>query len=154
MWEKQKKWQQTAEKLKENLKEKTNEYEKLSTNYEKLRSVVSCIEREKWYLRSKLKLATDTVLIGNLSSRPISNVQHNAMEELEKECRILRERVKELTDRLEIENNEHLMLEISELKRHNTVLETVSKVIDVLYIIFINLYNKCTIFIVNTCAVL
>ncbi|XP_026827696.1 centrosomal protein of 290 kDa isoform X2 [Ooceraea biroi] len=128
LWEKQKKWQQTAEKLKENLKEKTNEYEKLRRSYEKLRSVVSCIEREKWYLRSKLKLENDTVFIGNLSSRPISNDhRHNAMEELEKECRILRERVKELTDRLEKESNEHLMLEIAELKRHNTILETVSQ---------------------------
>lgn len=88
------------------------------------------MEREKWYLRSKLKLENDTVPIGNLSSRPISNVRHDAVEELEKECRILRERVRELTDRLEKENNEHLMLEIAELKRHNAILETVSQVID------------------------
>ncbi|XP_029158200.1 centrosomal protein of 290 kDa-like [Nylanderia fulva] len=127
LWEKQKKWQQTAEKLKEKLKEKTNEYEKLLTNYEKLRSVVSCMEREKWHLRSKLKLESDTVS-GNLSIRPVSTIQLNAVEkELEKECRILRERVKELTDRLEKESNEHLMLEITELKRHNAALEAVSQ---------------------------
>lgn len=128
MWEKHKKWQQTAEKLKEKLKEKTNEYEKLLTNYEKLRSVVSCMEREKWHLRSKLKLENDSVP-GNLLTRPVSTIQLNAIEkELEKECRILRERVKELTDRLEKESNEHLILEIAELKRHNAALEAVSQV--------------------------
>ncbi|KMQ92334.1 centrosomal protein [Lasius niger] len=127
LWEKQKKWQQTAEKLKEKLKEKTNEYEKLLTNYEKLRSVVSCMEREKWHLRSKLKLENDSVP-GNSLTRPVSTIQLNAIEkELEKECRILRERVKELTDRLEKESNEHLILEIAELKRHNAALEAVSQ---------------------------
>lgn len=128
MWEKQKKWQQTAEKLKEKLKIKTDEYEKLLTNYEKLRSVVSCMEREKWHLRSKLKLESDTAS-GTSSGRPFLNIQLNAVEQqLEKECRILRERVKELTDRLEKESNEHLMLEIAELKRHNAALEAVSQV--------------------------
>ncbi|XP_018356859.1 PREDICTED: centrosomal protein of 290 kDa-like [Trachymyrmex septentrionalis] len=126
LWEKQKKWQQAAEKLKEKLKEKTDEYEKLLANYEKLRSVVSCMEREKWHLKSKLKVESDTV--SGASGRPISNIQYNTVEEqLEKECRILRERVKELTDRLEKESNEHLMLEIAELKRHNTALEAVSQ---------------------------
>ncbi|XP_072743789.1 centrosomal protein of 290 kDa isoform X2 [Anoplolepis gracilipes] len=127
LWEKQKKWQQTAEKLKEKLKEKTNEYEKLLTNYEKLRAVVSCMEREKWHLRSKLKLESD-MTPGNSSARPISTIQLNTIEkDLEKECRILRERVKELTDRLEKESNEHLLLEIAELKRHNAALEAVSQ---------------------------
>lgn len=82
------------------------------------------MEREKWHLRSKLKLESDTS-----SGRPFSNIQYNTVEEqLEKECRILRERVKELTDRLEKESNEHLMLEIAELKRHNAALEAVSQV--------------------------
>lgn len=83
------------------------------------------MEREKWHLRSKLKLESDT----GSSIRPISTIQLNTIEkELEKECRILRERVKELTDRLEKESNEHLMLEIAELKRHNAALEAVSQV--------------------------
>lgn len=89
------------------------------------------MEREKWHLRSKLKLESDTV---SSSGRPISNIQPNMIEQLEKECRILRERVKELTDRLEKESNEHLMLEIVELKRHNAALEAVSQVS--IYIIF------------------
>lgn len=84
------------------------------------------MEREKWHLRSKLKLESDT---NNSLIRPVSTIQLNAVEkELEKECRILRERVKELTDRLEKESNEHLILEITELKRHNAALEAVSQV--------------------------
>lgn len=105
------------------------------------------MEREKWYLRSKLKVENDAVYTGNSSSRPISNIRHNdRMEELEKECRILRERVKELTDRLEKENNEHLMLEIAELKRHNAVLATVSQVIN----IFLHKIHSLQIFSKNT----
>lgn len=130
-----------AEKLKEKLKEKIDEYEKLLANYEKLRSVVACMEREKWHLRSKLKLESDTAIS---SGRPISNIQPNTEEQLEKECRILRERIKELTDRLEKESNEHLMLEIAELKRHNAALKAVSQVS-----IFIMFYfsSKCIILI-------
>jgi len=143
LWEKQKKWQQTAEKLKGKLKEKTDEYEKLLANYEKLRSIISCMEREKWHLRSKLKLESN-IVSGTSSGRPISNIQYNTVEEqLEKECRILRERVKELTDRLEKESNEHLMLEIAELKRHNAALEAVSKV----SILIFYFYCECTLFI-------
>lgn len=92
------------------------------------------MEREKWHLRSKLKLESDIV---SSSGRPISNIQPTMEQELEKECRILRERIKELTDRLEKESNEHLMLEIAELKRHNTALEAVSQVsIHILHFIF------------------
>lgn len=127
MWEKQKRWQQTAEKLKEKLKEKTNEYTKLLTNHEKLRSIVSCMEREKWYLRSRLKYESDNVA-GDSSMRLMSNVQRKTVEELEKECLILREQVKELTDRLGKEGNEQLMLEIAELKRRNAALKAVSQV--------------------------
>lgn len=127
MWEKQKRWQQTAEKLKEKLKEKTDEYAKLLTNHEKLRSVVSCMEREKWYLRSRLKYESDNVA-GDSSMRFMSNVQRKTVEELEKECLILREQVKELTDRLGKEGNEQLMLEIAELKRRNAALKAVSQV--------------------------
>lgn len=143
MWEKQKKWQQTAERLKEKLKEKTDEYTKLLTNHEKLRSVVSCMEREKWYLRSKLKFESDNVS-GSMLVKPISSIPRNTMEELEKECLALRERVKELTDLLEKGSNEQLLLEIAELKRHNAALETVSQVC-LLFIILCNLQ----IFIMN-----
>lgn len=126
MWEKQKKWQQTAEKLKEKLKEKTEEHSKLLTNYEKLRSVVSCMEREKWYLKNKLKSEGHTAA-GNLSARPIT-VRQNIMGDLQKECETLRERVKELSDRLENENNEKLLHKIEEQKARIAALETISQV--------------------------
>ncbi|XP_015431660.1 PREDICTED: centrosomal protein of 290 kDa [Dufourea novaeangliae] len=83
LWEKQKKWQQTAERLKEKLKEKTEEYMKLLSNYDKLRSVVTCMEREKWYLKGKLRMENGTVA-GGLSARPMTTVQQNVMEELQK----------------------------------------------------------------------
>ncbi|XP_076389728.1 centrosomal protein 290kDa [Megachile rotundata] len=125
LWEKQKKWQQTAEKLKEKLKEKSEEHTKLLTNYEKLRSVVSCMEREKWFLKSKLK--SECNVAGNLSARPLMNMQQNLMEELQKECQTLRDRIKELTDRLENEDNEKLLLKIEEQKRRIAALEIVSQ---------------------------
>lgn len=137
MWEKQKRWQQTAEKLKEKLKEKTDEYAKLLTNHEKLRSIVSCMEREKWYLRSRLKYESDNVA-GDSSMRLMSNVQRKTVEELEKECLILREQVKELTDRLGKESNEQLMLEIAELKRRNAALKAVSQVRVLIFADFCN----------------
>ncbi|XP_019698378.1 centrosomal protein of 290 kDa isoform X2 [Harpegnathos saltator] len=126
LWEKQKKWQQTAEKLKVKLKEKTDEYAKLLANHEKLRAVVSCMEREKWYLRSRLKYESDNVP-GDSSTKFMLNVQRKTAEELEKECLTLRERVKELSDRLGKEGNEQLMLKIAELKRHNAALEATSQ---------------------------
>ncbi|XP_017893114.1 centrosomal protein of 290 kDa [Ceratina calcarata] len=122
LWEKQKKWQQMAERFKEKLKEKTDEYTKLQASHEKLRSVVSCMEREKWYLKSKLKL--ENTMAGSLSARP---VQQNVMEELQKECQILRERIKELSDRLENEDNEKLLLKVEEQKRRIAALEIVSQ---------------------------
>lgn len=85
------------------------------------------MEREKWYLRNKLKCESDNVS-GDSSTRLLSNVQRKTMEDLEKECLTLRERVKELTDRLGKEGNEQLMLEVAELKRHNAALEAVSQV--------------------------
>ncbi|XP_054003238.1 centrosomal protein of 290 kDa isoform X1 [Hylaeus anthracinus] len=126
LWEKQKKWQQTAEKLKEKLKEKTDEYTKLLSSYDKLRSVVMCMEREKWYLKSKLKMENSTIA-GGLSARPIATTQQSVTEELQKECQNLRERVKELTDRLENEDNEKLLLKIEEQKRRIAALEVVSQ---------------------------
>lgn len=85
------------------------------------------MEREKWYLRSRLKCEGDNVS-GDSSTRLMSSVQRKTVEELEKECLTLRERVKQLTDRLRKESNEQLMLEIAELKRHNAALEAVSQV--------------------------
>lgn len=84
------------------------------------------MEREKRYLKSKLKLENGTIA-GNLSARPIS-FRQNIMEDLQKECQTLRERIKELSDRLENEDNEKLLLKIEEQKRRIAVLEAVSQV--------------------------
>ncbi|KAJ8673333.1 hypothetical protein QAD02_004595 [Eretmocerus hayati] len=54
LWEKSKRWQQTAERLKEKLREKSEECQRLQNNYEKLRNLIACMEREKWFLRGKL----------------------------------------------------------------------------------------------------
>ncbi|XP_043248630.1 centrosomal protein of 290 kDa [Colletes gigas] len=126
LWEKQKRWQQTAEKLKEKLKEKTDEYGKLLLSYDKLRSVVMCMEREKWNLKSKRKMENSTIA-GGLSARPITTSQQNLTDEFQKECQTLRDRIKELTDRLENEDNEKLLLKIEEQKRRIAALEIVSQ---------------------------
>ncbi|XP_012276740.1 centrosomal protein of 290 kDa [Orussus abietinus] len=123
LWDKQKKWQQTAEKLKEKLKEKTEEGKRLQTTCDKLRSVISCMDREKWYLKSKLRVENGTVS-GGLSSRPVSDFQFNVIENLQVECETLRERVKQLTDRLENEENSQLIRKIEEQRRRIAALET------------------------------
>ncbi|KAK2580640.1 hypothetical protein KPH14_007746 [Odynerus spinipes] len=126
LWEKQKKWQQTAEKLQEKLKEKTNEYVKLHSNYEKLRALVSCMEREKWYLRSKIKEEVPNVS-NDSPSRPISAAHRNLVDDLQDECQMLRERIKELTDRLEKENSQEWLSKIDEQKSYISSLESVAK---------------------------
>lgn len=73
-----------------------------------------------------MKLENDTIA-GNLSARPIS-FRQSIMEDLQKECQTLRERIKELSDRLENEDNEKLLLKIEEQKRRIAVLEAVSQV--------------------------
>ncbi|XP_015607794.1 centrosomal protein of 290 kDa isoform X2 [Cephus cinctus] len=126
LWDKQKRWQQTAEKFKDKLKEKTEEYKKLQTNYEKLRSVISCMEREKWYLKSKLRFENGSI-IGGLSARPVTALQYNIIEDLQRECDTLRDRVKELTDRLDNEDNTQLLCKIQEQRRHIAALEAVTQ---------------------------
>lgn len=126
LWEKQKKWQQTAEKLQEKLKEKTNEHIKLTSSYEKLRALVSCMEREKWYLRSKIKDEVSNVP-NESAPRPISAAHRNLVDDLQKECQTLRERINELTDRLEKENSQALLSKIDEQKNYIASLEAVAK---------------------------
>jgi regulator of replication initiation timing len=105
LWEKLKKWQQTAEKLKEKLKEKTDECQRLQNNYEKLRNLISCIEREKWYLRGKYR--GESMAMANWMSPPDVPRNHEALvEDLQRECQELRDRVKELVDRLNHRDNE------------------------------------------------
>ncbi|XP_035723608.1 centrosomal protein of 290 kDa-like isoform X1 [Vespa mandarinia] len=123
LWEKQKKWQQTAEKLQEKLKEKTNEYIKLNSNHEKLRSLVSCMEREKWFLKSKIKGEAPSNVLNDIPSRPISAAHQSLVIDLQKECQTLRERIGEL----ERENSHELLKKIDEQKNCIASLEAVTK---------------------------
>ncbi|CAG5073805.1 Similar to cep290: Centrosomal protein cep290 (Drosophila melanogaster) [Cotesia congregata] len=115
LWEKQKKWQGLSEKLKRELKDKEAEIKKLNVNYEKLRSIVSCMEREKWFLRSKIK-AEDCG-----TARPDFNLR--VIEDLQRECQTLRDRIKELTDRLETEDCQRLGGLLEQQKRRIAALE-------------------------------
>ncbi|XP_011300810.1 centrosomal protein of 290 kDa isoform X2 [Fopius arisanus] len=124
LWEKQKKWQQTAEKLKKELKEKSDEYKKLSSSYDKLRTVVSCMEREKWYLRSKLKSESANSACG--FSAP-SEFNYKVVEDLQVECQTLRDRINELTNRLESEDTTQLFLQLEKQKRRIAALEIVAE---------------------------
>lgn len=120
LWEKQKKWQGLSEKLKKELKEKDVELKKLNVSYEKLRSVVTCMEREKWFLRSKIK-AEDCG-----TARPDFNFR--VIEDLQRECQTLRDRISELTDRLETEDSHRLVGQIEQQKRRIAALEIATEV--------------------------
>lgn len=126
LWEKQKKWQQIAEKLRKELKDKGEEYKKLSANHEKLRAVVSCMEREKWYLRSKLRSESGNVATGLVESN--NALQYKIVENLQNECQTLRDRVKELTDRLESEDSRQLLQQLEHQRRRIAALEAVTEV--------------------------
>ena len=129
-----------AEKLKDKLKEKTDELQKLQTNHEKLRSIVSCMEREKWYLRSKLKLEKSGMSAGFAFYPPVSSTELNIVEDLQKECDLLKSRVSELTERLANEDNDQLRSIIEEQKRRICALESVAEVRTIKKCILI-LYN-------------
>lgn len=124
LWEKQKKWQQIAEKLKTEVKEKVEDYKKLNTSHEKLKAVLSCMEREKWYLRSRLKSESGSNING-LSSR--SDFNFKLIEDLQAECQTLRDRINELTNRPESENNYELVLQIEKQKTRIAALEAVTE---------------------------
>lgn len=128
LWEKQKKWQQTAEKLKEKLKEKTDELNKLTANYDKLRSLVNCMEREKCYLRNKLRSENSDNLNDGWSTCRTTKTQQTIVESLQNECDTLRDRVRELTQRLDGADKEQYLLKIQDQSRKIAALETVSQV--------------------------
>jgi len=54
-WDERKRWQQTAEKLKQKLKEKTAEVDNLNSTIRSLRDLTTRLEREKIVLDSRLK---------------------------------------------------------------------------------------------------
>lgn len=120
LWEKQKKWQHIAEKLKKELKDKSDECKKLNVSYDKLKTIVSCMEREKWYLRSKIRSEN-----GNLSGRLDFDVK--IVEDLQNECQTLRNRISELTDRLQTNENQQLINQIEQQKQRIVALESVTE---------------------------
>lgn len=117
-----------AEKLKEKLKEKTDEVQKLQMNQEKLRSIISCMEREKWYLRSKLKLEKSGMSAGFEFCPSVSAVESNIVEDLEKQCNFLKTKIRELTEKLANDETDQLKNIIEEQKRRLFTLETVANV--------------------------
>ncbi|PSN58155.1 hypothetical protein C0J52_01000 [Blattella germanica] len=54
-WDERKKWQQTVEKLKQKLKEKSNEMERLQASVNSLRDTIARLEREKFVLDNRLR---------------------------------------------------------------------------------------------------
>lgn len=54
-WDERKRWQQTVEKLKQKLKEKTAEVDSLNSTMRSLRDLTTRLEREKIVLDSRLK---------------------------------------------------------------------------------------------------
>ena len=144
LWEKQKKWQHIAEKLKKELKEKGEEYNKLSNSYEKMRALVSCMEREKWYLRSKLRSVSGCVT-GSVNE---NHLQYKIVENLQNECQTLRERMKQLTDRSESKDTRDLLEKLQQQASRIAALETVKEVLYLLGSTFYHVYNALILIII------
>lgn len=126
-----KKSQQKSEKLKEKLKLKSDECERLQNNEDKLRSLISCIEREKWYLRSKCKQDNTAPSSAHNWSVDILHQSHNSLvDELKRECQELRDRVKELVCRLNIKENEEELRRMEERDQEMRLSEIEKQVID------------------------
>ncbi|CAB0031278.1 unnamed protein product [Trichogramma brassicae] len=130
LWEKLKNWQKAAERLKEKLREKTEECQKLQQNHDKLRNLIACMEREKWFLRGKFIRGESAVNVPvwPSSGAPSPLEQHHnhnnnnnsndaLVEELQRECQELRERIKELVGRLSRQDSE----KSDEIKRFASV---------------------------------
>ncbi|XP_017304852.1 centrosomal protein of 290 kDa-like, partial [Diaphorina citri] len=54
-WTEKKQWQTANEKLKQQLKDKTNQYDALRITHDRLKETVMKLERERFMLESKLK---------------------------------------------------------------------------------------------------
>lgn len=93
LWEKQKRYQQTAEKLKEKLAAKCEEYDKLQQNLSSAKTIIARLERERHVLEGKLKLSKNT-------SGP--NMNSNRVEILELENARLQGEIENLTNKLEM----------------------------------------------------
>lgn len=85
------------------------------------------MEREKWYLRSKLRCENGCIA-GSISARPGASSSTDVLDDLQHECITLRGRVRELTDRLEEADTSQLIMKIEAQRRQISALEAVTKV--------------------------
>ncbi|XP_069705746.1 centrosomal protein of 290 kDa isoform X2 [Periplaneta americana] len=99
-WDERKKWQQTIEKQKQKLKEKTSEVERLQTSVKSLRDLIARLEREKIVLEGHLKAS---------KSASSSDTRLEALE-LEK-------------SKLEVEGNTAVSEELEKLQETNATLQ-------------------------------
>lgn len=93
MWEKQKRWQQQAEKLKEKFSSKCEEFDKLQQNLSSAKAIISRLERERHILEGKLKMVKNS---GG------STISINRIEALELENARLQGEIEILTNKLEM----------------------------------------------------
>lgn len=94
-WNKQKQWQQTAEKLKLKLKERNDEYEKLQHTCSGYRILIERFEKEKYTMENRMK---------TLKNRN-SNINSNQLEMLEMENSRLSSQVNMLTSKLDLQHH-------------------------------------------------
>lgn len=94
LWEKQKKWQQAAEKCKEKLSVKNEEVEKLQQSYNSAKTIISRLEREKHILEGKLKAAKNSN----------TSVHAGRLEILENENGRLKNEIETFSSKLEMQH--------------------------------------------------
>lgn len=80
-WSEKKQWQNTTEKLKQQLKDKATQYDALRTTHDRLKETVIKMERERFMLESKLKI----------KESQLAAQGHGVVENLEREIRRLEE---------------------------------------------------------------
>lgn len=68
-WSEKKQWQNTTEKLKQQLKDKTTQYDTLRITHDRLKETVIKMERERFMLESKLKIKGEEDFWPTLFSR-------------------------------------------------------------------------------------
>lgn len=94
-WNKQKHWQQTAEKLKMKLKEKSEEFEKLQHTRAGYRILIERLEREKHLLEGRIKSLKHSG----------QNVNYNRMEALQMENAKYLSQIELLNSKLEAQHH-------------------------------------------------
>lgn len=97
-WRKMKHWQQTTEKLKNKLKERENEYEKLQQTSVGYRLLIERLEREKHNLENRIKNLKST-------NSSVSNFNTKEMEMLQIENMKLQSELEAMQSKLEMQQH-------------------------------------------------